>query len=186
MFMFWFAAFLFFSTSLVHSVSEAVKDHVTKKLERAKVIPNSMVAQAAQTASELFASPKYVAQTLSDRICKRIPEELKKKGIDARMEEVFRENTFAVLQLRLVHVDPLVLAAAWTGAGLSCFLDCIGASNRKIFEEEYRECSFSFFILTLYRKTANKSTRSCDFLWLIYVPLPFVICIFYLSIFDFQ
>jgi hypothetical protein len=111
---------------------------VTKKLERAKVIPNSVVAHAAQTVSELT-SKKYVAQALSDIICKQISVELKEKGIDARMEEVFRENTFVVLQLRLVHVDPLILASEWTEAAISWVLESIGASYRKSFEETYRK-----------------------------------------------
>ena len=111
---------------------------MTKKLERAKVIPNSMVAQAASTASEL-ASPKHVTQALSEEICRRIPGELKKNGIFSKMEFVFHENRFAVLELRLVYVDPLSLVSAWSEAGISCFLNCIGASNRKYFEEEYRE-----------------------------------------------
>lgn len=134
---------LFSSLLVVHSVSEAVREQVTKKLERAKVIPNSVVAHAAQTVCELT-SRKYVAQALSDIICKQIPVELKKKGIDARMEEVFRENTFVVLQLRLVHVDPLILASEWTEAGISWVLESIGASYRKSFEETYRKCETSF------------------------------------------
>lgn len=127
--------FLLFSF-LVHSVSEAVRNQVTKKLERAKVIPTSVVAQAAQTASELT-SKKYVAQALSDIICRQIPEELKKSGIEAKMEEVFRENTFVVLQLQLLHVDPLTLASEWTEAGISWVLESIGAQNRRTFEEKY-------------------------------------------------
>jgi len=133
---------------IVRSVSEAIKSHVTKKLERAKLIPNSMVAQAALTAGEL-ASPKYVTQALSDEICKRMPEELKRKGIYSKMEFVFQENRFAVLELRLIHVDPLALVSAWTEAGISCFLDCIGASNRKYFVEEYLPQVLSSTIATI-------------------------------------
>ena len=132
-----------FVSMLVRSVSEAIKNHVTKKLERAKVIPNSMVAQAALTASEL-ASPKYVTQAISDEICRQMPEELKKKGIYSQMDFVFQENTFAVLELRLIFVDPLALVSAWSEAGISWFLDCIGAPNRKYFEEYYRESIFVF------------------------------------------
>jgi hypothetical protein len=138
-----FLLLFFFATCIVHSVSEAVREQVTKKLERAYVIPNSVVAHAAQTVSELT-SKKYVAQALSDIICKQIPVELKEKGIEARMEEVFRENTFVVLQLRLVHVDPLILASEWTEAGISWVLESIGASYRKSFEETYRKCVVFF------------------------------------------
>jgi len=121
---------------IVRNVWEAVKIHVTKKLERSKMIPNSMVAQAALTASEL-ASPKHVTQAMGDEICRQIPGELKKKGIISEMEFVFQENTFAVLELRLVHVNPLALVSAWSEAGISCFLNCIGAPNRRYFEEYY-------------------------------------------------
>lgn len=97
-----------------------------------------MVAQAAATASEL-ASPKNVTLALSEEICRRIPEALKKKGIFSKTEFVFHENRFAVIELRLVYVDPLALVSAWTEAGLSCFLHCIGATNRQYFEEVYRK-----------------------------------------------
>ena len=119
-------------------MSEAIKNHVKKKLEKSKLIPNSMVTQAALTASEL-ASPKYVTQAMSDEICKRVPEQLNKKGIYSKMEVVFHENRFAVLELRLIYVNPMAFVSAWSEAGLSCFLDCIGASNRKYFEEVYRK-----------------------------------------------
>lgn len=129
---------------------------MTKKLS--KVLPNSVAAQAAHTASELHSPKKYVTQAMSDVLCKEVPEALKKNGIHSSMEEVFREHTFAVLEVRLVYVDPLVLVSAWTEGGIPCFqgfldcighiqgfLDCIGASNRKYFEEEYRK--FIAFLL---------------------------------------
>mmetsp|Transcript_7735 Transcript_7735/g.18954 ORF Transcript_7735/g.18954 Transcript_7735/m.18954 type:complete len:311 (+) Transcript_7735:125-1057(+) len=121
---------------IVRSVSEAVKKHVTKKLEKAKGIPNSMVAKAAVTAGEL-ANPKYVTQALGDEICTRLPEEMKKKGIFSRMEFVFHENRYAVMELRIIYVNPLAMVSAFAEAGLSCFFCCIGASNRRYFEEEY-------------------------------------------------
>jgi hypothetical protein len=119
-------------------VSAAVKERVTKRLERAVVIPNAMIAQAAQTASDLT-SPKYVAQALAQTLCRKLPEKLKKKGITVKMEEVFRENTLVVLQMQVIHVDPLSLASDWTEMGLSWLLEAIGASNRKIFESDYRK-----------------------------------------------
>mmetsp|Transcript_14776 Transcript_14776/g.41172 ORF Transcript_14776/g.41172 Transcript_14776/m.41172 type:complete len:196 (-) Transcript_14776:843-1430(-) len=142
---------------IVQNVSEAVKEKVTTKLERTKLLPNVVVAQAAHTASE-FASPKYVTIKLSDQLCKKIPGGLKKNGIDTMMNEVFRENTFAVLQLSVINVDPIVLAStsesAWTERGLSCFLDCIGTSNRKFVEEDYREYLSLWSILL---STSNSS-----------------------------
>ena len=134
---------------LVRSVSEAIKNHVTKKLERAKLIPNSMVAQAALTASEL-ASPKHVTQALSDEICRQMPEELKKKGIYSKMEFVFQENIFAVLELRLIYVDPLALVSAWSEAGISWFLDCIGAPNRKYLENILKNTTVSQILILKY------------------------------------
>ena len=97
-----------------------------------------MVNKAAATAGEL-ASPKFVTQALGDEICTRMPEELKKKGIFSSMEFVFHENRFAVIELRILYVNPFALASAWSEAGVSCFLCCIGASNRKYFQEEYRK-----------------------------------------------
>jgi hypothetical protein len=122
----------------VNDVSEAVKARVTKKLERSVLLTNAMIDQAAQTASA-FTSPRFVAQTLSQVLCKKLPEKLKKKGVTVKMEEVFRENTFVVLQLCVVHVDALTLTAAWAEMGISWILETMGASNRKRFEDDYRK-----------------------------------------------
>mmetsp|Transcript_48733 Transcript_48733/g.117896 ORF Transcript_48733/g.117896 Transcript_48733/m.117896 type:complete len:338 (-) Transcript_48733:204-1217(-) len=121
----------------IQNVSEAVKERVTKKLERAVVIPNAVIDRAAQRASNNVA-PKSVAETLSQILCKIFPKELEKKGIQAIVEEVFRESSFVVLQLRVQHVDPITLAASWfSGGGISWFLQTIGADNRKYFEDDY-------------------------------------------------
>lgn len=40
---------------------------------------------------------------------KQIPEEMKKKGVTVRMQEIFREGTYIVFQLRVVHVDTMIL-----------------------------------------------------------------------------
>ena len=119
------------------NVSEAVKERVTKKLERAAVIPNVVIDRAAQRASNNVA-PKSVSETLSQVLCKIFPVELEKKGIQAIVEEVFREASFVVLQIRVQHVDPITLAAAWfSGGGIAWFLQTIGADNRKYFEDDY-------------------------------------------------
>ena len=125
-------------TITVHSVSEAVKARVTKRLERAVVIPNAIIAQTAQTAGELT-SPKYVAQALGQVICKMFPEKLQKKGVTVKMQEVFRENTFVVLQLKVIHVNPLTMASAWSEQGINFILDSLGATTRKRFEDDYRK-----------------------------------------------
>jgi hypothetical protein len=42
------------------------------------------------------------------------------------------------LQIRVLHVDPITLAASWfSGGGISWFLQTIGADNRKYFEDDY-------------------------------------------------
>lgn len=120
---------------IVHSVSEAVRDKVTKKLQ-GTVIPNPIVEKVGELTSNVT-SKKYVAKALSEIVSKQIPVELKKKGIDAKMEETFRENTFVVLELKLIHVDTLILASQWTEASLSWILESIGAANKKTFEEQY-------------------------------------------------
>ena len=146
-----------FSVS-VRSVSEAIRSHVAKKLERAKGIPNAMVNKAAATAGEL-ASPKHVTEALCEEICLRMPEELKKKGIFSRMEFVFHENRFAVLELHIVYVNPFALASAWSEVGVSCFLCCIGPSNRKYFEEEYRK----FIYCGWTRRIGETLVLTCQF-----------------------
>jgi hypothetical protein len=105
------------------------------------MIPNAVKNQAAQQAGHLT-SPKYVTHALSQVLCKKVPENLQKQGVTVQMEEVFREHTYVVLQLRIKHVNPLtMMSSAWTETGLSWLLDSIGASNRKKMEEGYREFS---------------------------------------------
>jgi hypothetical protein len=123
---------------LVNNVSEAVKARVAKKLERAVILPNAMIDQAAQTAS-VFTTPRYVAQSLSQVICKKLPEKMKQKGVTVKLEEVFRENTFVVLQLTVLHVDAMILTAAWAEMGMTWILETMGASNRKKVENDYRK-----------------------------------------------
>lgn len=122
----------------IGDISEAIKERVTKKLERAVVIPHVVIDRAAQKASDMT-SPRVVAQALGQALCKQFPKELQKKGITAEMEEVFRELTFVVLQLRILHVDPMLLASSWLSGGFATMLlQTIGADNRKYFEADYR------------------------------------------------
>lgn len=122
----------------MNNVSEAVKARVTKKLERAVLLPNAMIDQAAQTASA-FTTPRFVAQSLSQVLCKKLPEKMKRKGVTVKMEEVFRENTFVVLRLTVIHVNPLILTSAWAEMGMTWILETMGASNRKKVEDDYRK-----------------------------------------------
>mmetsp|Transcript_20543 Transcript_20543/g.33030 ORF Transcript_20543/g.33030 Transcript_20543/m.33030 type:complete len:244 (+) Transcript_20543:171-902(+) len=140
---------------IIHNVSEAVKERVTKRLEKAVVIPNKMIASAAQRASELT-TPRIVAQALAQTLCKKFPEKLKKKGVTVKMQEVFRENKFVVLQLRIIHVNPLSLASAWTEMGISWILDSIGTTNRKKFEDDY----LPHLLTTLLAATIPKMLQS--------------------------
>jgi hypothetical protein len=126
---------------IVHNVTEAVKARVSKKLERAVMIPNAVKNQAAQQAGQLT-SPKYVTHILAQTLCKKVPENLQKQGVTVQMDEVFREHTYVVLQLNIKHVNPLtMISSAWTETSLSWLLDSMGASNRKKVEEGYREFS---------------------------------------------
>ncbi|KAL3910041.1 MAG: hypothetical protein SGILL_007847, partial [Bacillariaceae sp.] len=115
---------------------EAVKERVTKKLEKAVIVPNAVINQAAQRASGMT-SPSYVAQALSQTLCKKLPEKLQKNGVTVKMEEVYRENNFVVLQLHVIHVDPLTMASSWTVTGIGWILDSMSASFRQLFEDEY-------------------------------------------------
>jgi hypothetical protein len=122
----------------VHDVSEAVKARVTKKLERAVIVPNAVINQAAQRAGDMT-SPKYVAQALSQTLCKKLPEKLQKNGVTVKMAEVYRENNFVVLQLQVIHVNPLTMASSWSEIGIGWILDSMSASFRQMFEDDYRE-----------------------------------------------
>ncbi|KAG7342030.1 hypothetical protein IV203_007122 [Nitzschia inconspicua] len=122
---------------IIHDVTEAVKARVSKKLERAVMIPNAVKAQAATRAGHMT-SPKYVAQALAQSLCKKIPENMQKQGVTVELEEAFREHTFVVLQLKIKHVNPLtIMTSAWTEYGLSWILESIGPSNRRFVEDCY-------------------------------------------------
>ena len=122
----------------MHNVSEAVKARVTKKLERAVIVPSAVINQAAQRAGDMT-SPNYVAQALSQTLCKKLPEKLQQNGATVKMEEVYRENNFVVLQLRVIRVNPLAMASSWTVTGIGWILDSMSASFRQVFEDDYRK-----------------------------------------------
>jgi hypothetical protein len=144
----------------VHNVSEAVKARVTKRLERAVMIPNSVKAQAAQQAGNMT-SPKYVAQALAQTLCKKFPERMEKQGVTVEMEEVFREHTFVVLQLTIKHVNPLtMMTSAWTESGLSWLLEAMGPSNREQMEGSF--CKFQTpWVGTIVSATVHYSHTHC-------------------------
>ena len=66
---------------------------------------------AAQAASE-FSTPTRVAKKLGRQIAKTLPGILKDKGLTVNVSEVFREGPFVVMQLKVLHVDPIVASEA--------------------------------------------------------------------------
>lgn len=86
--------------------TEAVKAKVAKRL---KLLPVPVQNTAARTASELT-TPKMLAKQVSLELLRKVPACLKKKGITVDMEEIFREGPYILFQLRVLHVDTVMLA----------------------------------------------------------------------------
>jgi hypothetical protein len=130
--------------SLVRDGSEAVKARVSKRLEKS-IFLRPVKNHAAQAASDLT-TPKMVVQQLSQQMMRKLPKKMKEKGLTVEMEEVFREGPFVVLQLQVIHVDTVALAARKSkeddalSSMIQWFLNLMGAGYQKNLEEDY--CMF--------------------------------------------
>lgn len=93
---------------IVQDGSQAVKAKVAKRLA---LLPSPVKNHAAQRASTMTTTKK-ITQHLSQKLQKKLPLEMKERGITVDMEELFREGPYVVLQLRILHVDTVVLAAS--------------------------------------------------------------------------
>ena len=144
---------------VVHDASEAVKAKVTEKVELSK-LPKIFKGIAIKRAGEIVSkriTPSKVAEKMGTKLCEKVPEKMKEKGLTVELEEVFREGPFIVLQLQVQHVDVVMLekvraeenasvldeededAATKTVAGtlIEWSLKLIGANNQKMIEESF-------------------------------------------------
>lgn len=120
---------------LVEDGTEAVKAKVAKRL---KMLPVNVQNKAAKTASELT-TPKRLAKQVSPELLRRVPARLKQKGVTVDMEEIFREGPYIVFQLRVLHVDSVILAEDLMGCStiVRWLVGSVGQGLQRTMEEEY-------------------------------------------------
>ena len=135
------------SFDIVQDGTAAVKARVEKHLSK---LPNPLKRHAARQASGL-ATSGMVAQYLSQRMITKLPRKMKEKGVTIKLEEVFREGPYIVLELEVIHVDSIALtgnkhypdmtdAISWM---VQWFLEAMGPDFQKSIEEDYCEFDLS-------------------------------------------
>jgi hypothetical protein len=72
------------------------------------MLPERVKNRAAKRAGKLT-KPRRIAQQVSRKMLKKIPDGMKEKGVTVDMEEIFLEGPYIVFQMRVVHVNALVL-----------------------------------------------------------------------------
>lgn len=125
---------------LVQDGKEAVKAKIEKRLA---IFPASIKKQAARKASELT-TPRMLAKQTGPKLMRKIPQSMKAKGVTIDMEEIFHEGPYMVFQLRVLHVDTVLL----TRGVMEGFVDLIqwvlasvGEDLQLTIEREY--CKYS-------------------------------------------
>jgi len=95
-------------------VVEAVKDQVSQKIAKSNLLPPPIRKWAAQSApnllpTDMVAKPSVVVEKMGAKLCRKVPRKMKEKGLQAVIEEVFREGPLVVFQLQIQHVDAMHL-----------------------------------------------------------------------------
>lgn len=96
---------------LVLDATHAVKLRVGNKISQSS-LPKPLKELAKRTAPKIaseWTSPKVVAQKLSKKLCEKLPQKMNERGMNVKVEEVFREGPYVVLQLQVQHVNLLEL-----------------------------------------------------------------------------
>ena len=122
---------------LVQDASEAIKAKVAKSLSR---LPAVVQKKAGHRASKMTA-PNRIAQLVSPRLIRQLSERMKEKGVTVEIKEIFQDGFYIVFRLRVVHVNPVILANEYSGlAGfVQWFLSGMGHEFKKTIEEQYRK-----------------------------------------------
>lgn len=96
---------------LVLDATDAVKLRVGNKISKSS-LPKPLKELAKRTAPKIaseWTSPKVVSQKLSKKLCEKLPQKMNERGMNVKVEEVFREGPYVVLQLQVQHVNLLEL-----------------------------------------------------------------------------
>ena len=122
------------------------------------MLPKPVKNQAARRASEMT-TPRMLVHQLSQAILEKIPEECKQKGITVEMEEVYREGPFIVFQLRVLHVDAVVLSNDLTSESFASFVQwCVESMG-----EEWQESLEKDYCEWIVATTATSFDSSCRY-----------------------
>ena len=149
------------TTTEIFSSSVVVNDEPTKvakaKDDTAKAKDETkdtkgLKSRVAHKVTKL-APPGLVAQMMGSMVCRKLPKRMLKKGITVEVKEFFREATYVVLQMRVVHVDSVLFAkkrskkrrkkgkkSTNSNNWINSFWNMVGEDYQKRFEEDY--CKF--------------------------------------------
>lgn len=126
---------------------QAIKDTVNKRVSKAP-LPGpikKLAGKAAYQVAREVVTPSAIAKKVGKKLCKKIPAKMEKKGISAVLEEVFREETYVVLQLQVQHVETVALTRSQSSGTrriidlfiffIQMFFVLIGVKSKKSIEE---------------------------------------------------
>jgi hypothetical protein len=122
---------------LVQDASEAIKAKVAKRLSR---LPEVVQKKAGHRASKMT-GPKKIAQHVSPKLIQQLSESMKTRGVTVDMKEIFQDGLYLVFRIRVVHVNPVILANGYSGLSrfVQWFISSMGHDLKKTIEEEYRK-----------------------------------------------
>lgn len=84
-------------------------------------------------------APKRIAQQASPILIQQLPESMREKGVTVEMKEIYQEGAYLVFRIRVVHVDPVILAKAYAALSgvVHWVLTSMGEKFQKSIEEDY-------------------------------------------------
>lgn len=142
------------------------KDDTTKAKDETKDT-KGLKSRVAHKVTKL-APPGLVAQMMGSMVCRKLPKRMLKKGITVEVKEIFREATYVVLQMRVVHVDSVLFAkkrskkrrkkgkkSTNSNNWINSFWNMVGEDYQKRFEEDYCKFQQSPAVLLSFRMCAK-------------------------------
>lgn len=119
------------------------------------MLPEQVKNQAARRASELT-TPSMLAQKTSSKLLRKIPIIMKEKGLTVDMEEIYREGPYLIFYLRVLHVDPVVLADDMGISGIvQWLLSSVGEGMQRTIEKDYCKCLSSQMLFLCLPKASS-------------------------------
>lgn len=108
------------------------------------MLPKGVKERAAKRASRVTPC-RVVAKELSQELLTNLPSLMKEKGVTINVQESFREDSFFVLELRVVGVDMVELTKSefdYLCGFVTWMVDCLGEGVQRSIEKDYCESNF--------------------------------------------